>query len=99
MKTKLQILVSIASLLAFTEVSNAKVVSLNDSHINAILNTPSTLKVGNDLNIADISRSNVILNADNSTSTSAPDKTQVDLSDLSVDSYHHGGGSSGSSER
>ena len=100
MKTKLQLLVSIASLLAFTEASNAKVMSLNDSHINAILNTPSTLKVTNDLNVADISRKSAILNTDNSASTFAPDKSQADLSDLSVNSYHHGGSSSsGSGER
>lgn len=96
MKTKLQILVSIASLVAFTGVSNARVLSLNDSHINAILNSPNTLNVANDFSIADNNRTNVIMNAESPASNQTTDNAQ---SDLSVDSYHHGGGGGGSDER
>ncbi len=86
MKTKLQLLVSVASLLAFTGASNAKVLNLNDSHINAILNSPNTIQVANNFSVPEIDKSADIRKIKND---NIIDNT---TGDLSVNSYHHDGG-------
>jgi hypothetical protein len=95
MKTKLLLLVSIVSFVAFTQVSYAGVVNLNDSHINAILGSSNNAQLAH-FTLPDVKKTDAIVTSP--TNVSAADNTNITDNTqgiLATDSYHHGGGGGG----